>query len=110
MGTKAVNALSSHFKVAAFREGQAKTAEFSKGDLLHESKIVKSDETNGTLIEFTPDDSIFKHFKFRHEYIENQIWNYAYLNAGLKINFNGKTYVSKMACSTCLKERRIQRP
>ena len=95
VGTKAVNALSSHFKVAAFREGQAKTAEFSKGDLLHESKIVKSDETNGTLIEFTPDDSIFKHFKFRHEYIENQIWNYAYLNAGLKINFNGKTYVSK---------------
>ncbi len=95
VGTKAVNALSSYFKVAAFREGQAKIAEFSKGDLINESKIIKSDETNGTLIEFTPDDSIFKHFKFRHEYIENQIWNYAYLNAGLKINFNGKTYVSK---------------
>lgn len=95
VGTKAVNALSSHFKVAAFREGQSKTAEFSKGDLLSETKIIKSDETNGTLIEFTPDESIFKNFKFRHEYIENQIWNYAYLNAGLKINFNGKTYVSK---------------
>ena len=95
VGTKAVNALSSYFKVAAFREGQAKTAEFSKGDLINESKIIKSDESNGTLIEFTPDDTIFKHFKYRHEYIENQIWNYAYLNAGLKINFNGKTYVSK---------------
>ncbi|MBK7789076.1 MAG: type IIA DNA topoisomerase subunit B [Saprospiraceae bacterium] len=95
VGTKAVNALSSHFKVAAFREGQSKTAEFSKGELLSETKIIKSDEVNGTLIEFIPDDSIFKNFKFRHEYIENQIWNYAYLNAGLKINFNGKTYVSK---------------
>ncbi|MBK8849716.1 MAG: type IIA DNA topoisomerase subunit B [Saprospiraceae bacterium] len=95
VGTKAVNALSSHFKVAAFREGQSKTAEFSKGELLSETKIIKSDEVNGTLIEFIPDESIFKNFKFRHEYIENQIWNYAYLNAGLKINFNGKIYVSK---------------
>ncbi len=95
VGTKAVNALSVNFKVAAYRDGQAKTAEFSKGELINESKIVKTDEVNGTMIEFTPDDSIFKHFKFRHEYIENQIWNYAYLNAGLKINFNGKTYVSK---------------
>ena len=95
VGTKAVNALSVNFKVAAYRDGQAKTAEFSKGELINESKVVKTDEVNGTMIEFTPDDSIFKHFKFRHEYIENQIWNYAYLNAGLKINFNGKTYVSK---------------
>ncbi|MBK8701206.1 MAG: type IIA DNA topoisomerase subunit B [Saprospiraceae bacterium] len=95
VGTKAVNALSSYFKVEAYRESQAKMASFERGELIKDSKIVKTDEPNGTCIEFTPDESIFKHYKYRTEYIENQIWNYAYLNAGLKINFNGKTYVSK---------------
>jgi topoisomerase IV subunit B len=95
VGTKAVNALSSYFKVEAFRDGQAKLAEFSKGELLKDGKIVKSNENDGTCIQFTPDESIFKNFKFRNEYIENQIWNYAYLNAGLRLNYNGKIYVSK---------------
>ena len=90
-----MNALSSYFKVEAFREGQVKMAEFQKGELIKDSKIGKSAEPNGTCIEFMPDESIFRHFKYRNEYIENQIWNYAYLNAGLKINYNGKTYVSK---------------
>jgi topoisomerase IV subunit B len=95
VGTKAVNALSHYFKVEAYREGEMKLAEFSQGVLTNESKIIKSKETNGTLIEFTADDSIFKNFKYRNEYIESQIWNYAYLNAGLKINYNGKMFVSK---------------
>lgn len=95
VGTKAVNALSSYFKVEAYRDGQSKAAEFTKGELVKDGKVVKTTEYDGTMIEFTPDESIFKNFKFRNEYIENQIWNYAYLNAGLRINYNGKIYVSK---------------
>jgi len=95
VGTKAVNALSKHFKVQAFREGEGKYAVFSGGNLLEDSKLAKTTEPNGTFIEFTPDDSIFKNYKYRNEYVESQLWNYAYLNAGLKINFNGKTLVSK---------------
>jgi len=95
VGTKAVNALSNYFKVAAFRDGKSKTAEFEIGELKKQSKIVKSKEKNGTLIEFIPDDSIFKKYAFKNEYVEERLWNYVYLNAGLKINFNKKTYLSK---------------
>ena len=95
VGTKAVNALSNFFKVSAFRENKAKTAEFAKGVLTKESKITKTKEKNGTLVEFMPDNTVFKKFKFRNEYIEERLWDYAYLNAGLKITFNNKTFVSK---------------
>jgi topoisomerase-4 subunit B len=95
VGTKAVNALSSHFKVVAYREGKEKTAEFEKGVIVKESKIIKSAEPNGTLVVFKPDDQIFKKYHFRKEYIINQLWNYAYLNAGLKLKFNNQTIVSK---------------
>ncbi len=95
VGTKAVNALSDHFKVQAFRDGKTKLAEFERGDIKLNQKIGKSKEPNGTLIEFVPDSSIFKNFRFRTEYLENQLWNYAYLNAGLKIHINGKVLYSK---------------
>jgi len=95
VGTKAVNALSIYFKVESFREGQVKTAEFSQGKITHDHKLAKTTEPNGARIEFVADNSIFKNYKFRSEYVENQLWNYAYLNAGLKLNFNGKTLVSK---------------
>ena len=95
VGTKAVNALSDHFKVVSSRDGKSKTAEFKAGVLLHEDDIRRSDDPNGTLVEFRPDDTIFKKFRFRPEYVENQLWNYAYLNAGLKIRFNGKVLHSK---------------
>ncbi len=95
VGTKAVNALSSYFKVQAIRDGKTKVAEFSNGELENESKIVKSDDINGTEVTFHPDESIFKNYKFRAEYIENQLWNYAYLNAGLRIHFNNKVLYSK---------------
>lgn len=95
VGTKAVNALSSHFLVTSFREGKCKTAEFEKGELVKDHKEIKTDEPNGTLVVFTPDDTVFRNFHFIHEYLDNQLWNYCYLNAGLAMHFNGKKYVSK---------------
>ncbi|MBO9635695.1 MAG: type IIA DNA topoisomerase subunit B [Chitinophagaceae bacterium] len=95
VGTKAVNALSTYFKVTAYREGKEKTAEFEKGVLVKEHKEAKTDEPNGTLITFIPDESVFKNFHFLHEYLDGQLWNYCYLNAGLVMNLNGKKYVSK---------------
>ena len=95
VGTKAVNALSSYFKVKAVRDGKEKTAEFARGFLIKEHKETKTGEDNGTIVTFIPDDTVFKNFKFHPEFLENQIWNYCFLNAGLKIIFNGKTYVSK---------------
>lgn len=95
VGTKAVNALSEHFKVVAFREGKMKEAEFEKGVLVTEHKEKSTDEANGTLVTFTPDDTVFKNYHFLADYIENQIWNYCYLNAGLQIKFNNRLYISK---------------
>ena len=95
VGTKAVNALSDYFKVTAYREGKEKTAEFQKGVLLKEHKESVTKEENGTFVSFIPDESIFKNFHFVQEYLDNQFWNYCYLNAGLVMNLNGKRYVSK---------------
>lgn len=95
VGTKAVNALSNYFKVTAFREGKKKTAEFEKGFLIKEYKEEKTQEQNGTEILFVPDDKVFKNFHFVTEFLDNQFWNYCFLNAGLVINYNGKRYVSK---------------
>jgi len=105
VGTKAVNALSSYFKVTAFREGREKTAEFTKGILSKEYKEAKTDEPNGTLVTFIPDESVFKHFHYIHEYLDNQLWNYCYLNAGLIIVFNNKKYVSKNGLLDLLQRR-----
>ncbi len=105
VGTKAVNALSHYFKVTAFREGKQKTAEFEKGVLLKEHKEVATSEPNGTLVSFVPDETVFKNFHYIHEYLDNQLWNYCYLNAGLVINFNGKRYVSKNGLLDLLQRR-----
>jgi topoisomerase-4 subunit B len=95
VGTKAVNALSSYFKVASFRDGKVKEAEFERGVLVKESKETKSEGENGTLVTFIPDETIFKNYHFISEYLEKQIWNYCFLNAGMRIVFNGKSYISK---------------
>ncbi len=95
VGTKAVNALSDYFKVTAYREGREKTAEFERGVLIKDHKETASKEENGTFVEFKPDESIFKNFHFVQEYLDNQFWNYCFLNAGLVMNLNGKRYVSK---------------
>ncbi len=95
VGTKAVNALSSYFKVESVREGRSKVAEFERGVLTKEHKETATKEPNGTLVTFTPDDTVFRNYRFIPEFLENQIWNYCFLNAGLTINFNGTKYVSK---------------
>ena len=95
VGTKAVNALSEYFKVTAYREGKQKTAEFKKGVLISDQKEEKTTEENGTEISFTPDEQIFKHYHYLPDFLDNQFWNYCFLNAGLVINCNGKRYVSK---------------
>ena len=94
VGTKAVNALSDFFKVQSFREGECKVAEFEKGFLVNDPPIEKSSDRNGTKVIFSPDASIFKNYHFIPEYLENQMWNYAYLNSGLTLQFNGKKYFS----------------
>jgi topoisomerase-4 subunit B len=95
VGTKAVNALSHYFKVTAIRDGKEKTAEFERGVLVKEHKEAKTTEANGTMVTFIPDETVFKNYKFLPEFLENQIWNYCFLNAGLKIHFNGKSFLSK---------------
>ncbi|MFM7629174.1 MAG: DNA topoisomerase IV subunit B [Algoriphagus sp.] len=94
VGTKAVNALSDFFRVQSIREGETKIAEFEKGILIQDAPVEKTSDRNGTKVIFSPDASIFKNYHFIPEYLENQIWNYAYLNAGLTINFNGKKFFS----------------
>lgn len=94
VGTKAVNALSIYFRVEAVREGKKKIAIFEQGNLIEE-RDEKTSEANGTFIEFVPDDIIFKKYKFIPDYLENQIWNYAYLNSGLTVNYNGQKFLSK---------------
>ena len=95
VGTKAVNALSQYFKVTAYRDGKERSAEFEKGELIKDYKEIKSSEPNGTEVIFIPDETVFRNYHFIHEYLDNQLWNYCYLNAGLTMNFNGKKYVSK---------------
>jgi len=95
VGTKAVNALSGYFLVQSVREGILKAAEFAQGRLVQDPKPIKTSQRNGTLVTFQPDDTIFKNYRFIPEYLENQIWNYVYLNAGLTINFNGQKYYSE---------------
>jgi topoisomerase-4 subunit B len=105
VGTKAVNALSSYFKVQSIREGKTKIAEFNKGNLTKDYKEEKSLDKNGTSMVFTPDESIFKNYHFINEFIENQIWNYAYLNSGLTIYFNAKNFHSKDGLLDLLKRK-----
>jgi len=105
VGTKAVNALSNYFKVQAFRDGQTKLAEFKKGKLVNDPKQTKTSDRNGTLIEFEPDESMFKNYHFIPEYLDDLMWNYAFLNAGLTINYNGKKYYSKDGLLDLLKQK-----
>ncbi len=105
VGTKAVNALSDYFRVQSIREKRCKTAEFNRGEITANKNIAKTKEENGTIITFQPDRSIFKNYKFRSEHVETQLWNYAFLNAGLKINFNGKTLHSRHGLLDLLSRR-----
>lgn len=103
VGTKAVNALSSHFLVRSYREGQRVEASFSQGKLLDQKKA-KSNEDNGTYVEFIPDPEIFKKYRFESEYILKRLWHYAYLNTGLTLNFNGEEIRSENGLLDLLNE------
>jgi topoisomerase-4 subunit B len=105
VGTKAVNALSSHFRAAAVRNGEFAEAVFERGALKSQRKgRLKEQTKDGTLVEFTPDPEIFKSYAFNPEYIEKRVQNYAYLNAGLTLSFNGKQFVSKHGLYDLLSE------
>jgi len=95
VGTKAVNALSNAFTVQSYRDGKTKIAEFTKGELMRDEAEKETTQRNGTAINFTPDDSIFRHYHFIPEFVENMIWNYVFLNSGLTINFNGQKFLSE---------------
>ncbi|MCF6181579.1 DNA topoisomerase IV subunit B [Lutibacter sp.] len=104
VGTKAVNALSSYFKVESFREDKTVIAEFSKGELLKHEKPKNATQRNGTKVSFIPDKAIFTKFKYRSEYIVKMIKNYVYLNTGLNIYFNGEKYFSENGLKDLLEE------
>ncbi len=95
VGSKAVNALSSHFLVYSVRDGEKKSATFCRGELIEESKIEKTDEQNGTYVEFIPDETVFKKYAFKTPYLAKMMWNYCYLNRGLTISMNGEKFFSK---------------
>ncbi len=95
VGTKAVNALSDYFLVRAVRDGKSKEAVFHQGEIKNESKIIKSSEDTGTIITFVPDEKIFKGYEYQDEFVEQQLWNYAWLNAGLRIKYNNRIFHSK---------------
>ncbi len=105
VGTKAVNALSDEFIVYSVRDGLKKTAVFQRGELIRDDKPVKTEERNGTFIEFLPDATIFKNFNFNPEIIEEQLWNYAYLNVGLTLHFNNKRIKSDHGLKDLLESR-----
>ncbi|PIE50620.1 MAG: DNA topoisomerase IV [Flavobacteriales bacterium] len=104
VGTKAVNALSEYFKVKSVRDKKAKIAEFCRGEKTNDAPEIDTSERNGTEITFVPDLEIFPNFKFRREYIERMLRNYAYLNPGLKIIFNGETFFSENGLKDLLEE------
>jgi len=95
VGTKAVNALSVYFKVKSYRDGKSKMAEFERGVLKTDEDPINATSRNGTKIVFKPDDTVFKNYHFIPQYLDDLIWNYCFLNAGLTINFNGEKYHSE---------------
>ena len=95
VGTKAVNALSSYFKVESFRDGKEKSVSFEFGEVVDDLPLTDSSKRKGTKVLFKPDDSIFKKFKYRNEYVSRMLKYYVYLNPGLSIIFNGEKFKSE---------------
>ncbi|AHF89001.1 type IIA topoisomerase (DNA gyrase/topo II, topoisomerase IV), B subunit [Opitutaceae bacterium TAV1] len=111
VGQKAVNALSVSYRAEAIRDGQCKIAEFRQGKLVKDNKVQATTEKNGTIIEFTPDEALFgADFRFRTEYIEEMLWNYAFLNRGLTLYFNGKPYRSENGLKDLLTKKLTGEP
>ncbi|MGJ5640973.1 DNA topoisomerase IV subunit B [Formosa sp. S-31] len=104
VGTKAVNALSTYFRVESTRDGKSASAEFEKGDLTNQEFLDETTRRKGTKVSFVPDDHIFKNYKFRNEYVTKMLKNYVYLNPGLTIVFNGEKYFSEDGLKDLLSE------
>ena len=104
VGIKAVNALSSHFLIKSFREGEVKEIHFSEGILKEEFDVVPTDQANGTFVAFTPDVNVFKGYHFIDDYVVNMMKNYSFLNAGLTLEFNGERFHSKNGLKDLLEE------
>lgn len=104
VGIKAVNALSASFDIRSHREGEVKKVSFSQGNIVEEDEIATTEQSNGTFIQFIPDDTVFGEFNFNFEYIEAMLRNYSYLNAGLAIYFNDKKFLSKNGLLDLLNE------
>ena len=111
VGIKAVNALSENFEIQAFREGKTKSISFSKAEVTDEMQRARSSKaSDGTFLSFSPDDSIFNDYKWREEFIDNMLWNYAYLNSGLTLKFNGKKYKAKEGLKELLEKNLTEEP
>jgi topoisomerase-4 subunit B len=110
VGIKAVNALSREFKISAFREGQTKEVVFERGHLKDDEEVKSSNEKNGTLVEFIPDEDVFGEFAFQKEYIAEQLRNYVFLNSGLTIAFNGDKFYSRNGLLDLLQDKMNQEP
>ncbi|MFI5357540.1 MAG: DNA topoisomerase IV subunit B [Opitutales bacterium] len=111
VGQKAVNALAIEYRAQAVRDGQTKVAEFAQGKLRKEHKVAKSDERNGTVIEFTPDEALFgRDFRYRAEFVEDMLWNYAFLNRGLTLTLNGKPFKSEHGLKDLLEKNLTGEP
>jgi topoisomerase-4 subunit B len=105
VGTKAVNALSDYFRVESTRDGYSVAAEFNQGSLINHDDKIESSRRKGTKVTFIPDQTIFKNFKYRNEYISRMLKNYVYLNPGLTIIFNGEKFFSENGLKDLLSER-----
>ena len=111
VGQKAVNALSVEYRAQAFRDGETKQVEFARGKLKKDHRVVKTTDRNGTLIEFVPDGELFgADLKFRPEFIEDMLWNYAFLNRGLTLLLNGKPFKSENGLKDLLEKNLIGEP
>ena len=110
VGIKAVNALSSYFLIASYRDGECKRVEYSKAIITEDAPITPTDEPNGTLVYFVPDKTIFKDYTYKDEYIESLLKNYVFLNAGLTILFNGKRFYSRNGLVDLLNENMTADP
>jgi topoisomerase-4 subunit B len=110
VGIKAVNALSSYFQIISYREKECKAVEYNQAVVINESEIVETKEKNGTLVSFVPDSEVFKDYSYNEEFIESLLKNYVFLNSGLTIVFNGKTFYSKNGLADLLNENMTSEP
>ena len=110
VGIKAVNALSSYFLIESIREKESKKVEYEKANVINDAQITPSKERNGTLVSFIPDTEIFPNYEYKDEFVENLIKNYAFLNTGLTINYNGKLFRSENGLADLLNENMTSEP